>query len=101
MVTQKGAAMKHVRQVFDGAVVDLDGNEFVDCQFVNCTLAFAGNSYSLVRCGIDGTFSLRLAGHAANTLMLLQMLSSTQGGKDYIIGMLDARNVELGTGSAA
>lgn len=88
--------MKYEDRTFTaGETVQLDDNEYVNCQFIGCTLRFAGGKFSITGCGFGGAFSLRFDGLACNTLLLLQTLCTLPAGRDYIVGMLDPRNTAL------
>ena len=90
---------QHVDKTFSAEHVAIDDNEYLRCQFIDCTWEYAGGKFSLVNCGMRGTFSLSLQGSAANALRLMQLIASDAGGRDYIIRMLDPQNTDGNTSS--
>ena len=86
--------MRHTGETITGEKVVFDDNEYIDCKFVDCNLSFGGGSFHVVNCSVLGdNFSLSLSGPAAGTLVLLQMLASQPGSRQYVIDMLDPRKV--------
>lgn len=82
-------------KTFKGELVVLDDNVYVRCKFIDCTLSFSGGAYTTIECRFEGTFSLSLSGHSANTLQLFQNLATVGPEmRSYIIGMLDPRNTQ-------
>ncbi|MDX2302800.1 MAG: hypothetical protein NW226_08370 [Microscillaceae bacterium] len=56
--------MKHENQKFENKEVRLDGNQYYNCEFVNCFITFAGGTPpALIGCGfIDCEFGFKGAG---------------------------------------
>lgn len=80
-------------------IVDLDGSEFVDCDFYSCTLRFSGiASYTMIGCLFSGCV-FQLAGAAANTIQHLKGIYSGGdiGGKQLISDVIyHITNGEMG-----
>ena len=79
--------MRAENDKFDGNTIELDGGEFVACEFKNCKLVYHGGRLPRIEsCRfIDSQFALR--GAAAETLEFLEILKSI-GEKDAIDKLL-------------
>ncbi len=76
--------MTHEGKIFADAV-KLDGNEFIDCTFENCTLVYSGGLPPLItRCDFK-SFTFEFRGHAANTVAFLQAMASPKSGFQSVI----------------
>ncbi len=63
--------MKFENQTFKDQNVDLDRNEFIGCEFVNCKFVYNGGiPPNMVNCKID-KFNLSFHNEARNTLALI------------------------------
>jgi len=66
---------------FTNEVVKLDGNEFVECNFVDVTFTYSGGGMmKLQGCEIGGGCKMNFLGPAENTVRLLQMMSDPRTG---------------------
>lgn len=82
--------MKFERMPFENQRVELDGNEFVDCIFTNCTLVFAGTQ-RVVWMGnrnIDCTW--KFEGSALLTVLFLKGLYGLgPNARDMVLSILN------------
>jgi hypothetical protein len=79
---------KHENKTFKGERVALDGGEFHDCRFEDCTIVFTGEGAFPVLLApkfVGCTFALE--GAAQNTAEYLRLLFST-GGADLVASWL-------------
>lgn len=78
---------------FEDQQVRLNGNEFYNCNFVNCQLVFDANgALTLDGCGFDNPRFL-LDGSAADTINFLMNIYHTGGdgtGKQYVEDLFQA-----------
>jgi hypothetical protein len=66
--------MRHERETFADAVIELDGNEFDGCEFTRCHFIYRGGQPpTLVNCSFHG-LDLQFEGSAQNTLVFLAAL---------------------------
>jgi hypothetical protein len=74
--------MKHENRTFRGERVELDGGEFHDCRFEDCTIVFTGEGEFPVLVNpkfVDSRFALE--GPAGRTAEYLRLLWMAGGGK--------------------
>jgi hypothetical protein len=75
--------MRHSYKTFRDQRVELDGNEFASCTFINCTLVFSASApVTLVGSNFDDC-SWTFEGAAANTVGFMRLLYHG-GGKQLI-----------------
>src|SRR5262245_23133366 len=74
MTQRRRRPMRTEGCTFENESVDLDGNEFIDCTFLNCTLHYRGGALPMIiGCSFDRpTFDFR--GAAENTKAFLTAL---------------------------
>jgi hypothetical protein len=73
---------------FTGARMSLDGCEYVDCAFTNCVIVYAGAApFNLTGCNFTNC-KWEFAGAAAATVMLLQGLWASTGGRALVQAIL-------------
>jgi hypothetical protein len=79
--------MRAENATFDGNTIDLDGGEFIACEFRNCKLVYHGGRMpNIESCRfVDSQFARR--GAAAETLGFLEMLKAI-GEKEAIDKLL-------------
>ncbi len=65
--------MKHKDAKYTECDITLDGNEFENCQFINCKLRYSGGPIQLANCVIDKP-QFMLSGPALRTMQLLGVL---------------------------
>lgn len=70
---------RHVKQVFRNAVVALDGNEFEQCVFENCTLSYEGTSPVSLTGSRVNDCQWAFTGPAANAIQLMGELYRSGG----------------------
>jgi len=78
--------MKFEKQTFTDQEIRLDGNEFVECQFKNCTVTYGGGPIpKLAGCSFVD-IRLSFAEAALNTLAFMTILCQGfgEGGKQLI-----------------
>jgi hypothetical protein len=71
---------------FDGGVVDVDGNDYTDCQFTGCTIRYSGGGpIKMDSCKFEDC-QFALDGAAANTISYLTGLHQGLGetGRDLV-----------------
>ena len=74
-----------VNQTFQKQTVRLDGNRFVGCRFVQCTVEFgAEDSVGLDGCMFEDC-NWTFVEYAGSTVSFLKKLSDIHGGRDLII----------------
>jgi hypothetical protein len=86
MQLQGERAMRFVKQLFTTDVT-LDYNEFIDCEFRECTVFFHGGEFSLVRTTLNNV-RFGLSGAANNTLAFLRLVRAH--GPNLVNELLDA-----------
>jgi len=70
---------KYIKQKFDNVSVNIDGNEYNNCEFVNCTMVYAGIELpNLVNDNFQDV-SWKLTGPAENTLRFLYAVYNGMG----------------------
>ncbi len=77
--------MRNDGNTYKDATVDLDGDEFVNCQFDGCTLVYhGGQPPTLTGCGFSNT-SIRFDDAAGRTLMFMQAIANPKSGlSDFV-----------------
>lgn len=84
--------MRFEKKTFEKQVISIDGNEYIDCVFIDCNLTYAGGDFSFVNLKTRGRFSLGLSAAANSTLFLLQIIAGANAvGRNYIIGLIDGK----------
>jgi hypothetical protein len=84
---------RYVAKPFSGEV-ELDGHEFIDCDFRGATLVFSGGKPPTISgCELAGS-KFEFRGAAANTLSVLQGMSQRDSGLQAVVraslpGLLD------------
>ena len=66
--------MKHQKMDFLNQIIDLDGNEFIECKFNNCELIFHGTTPSVAEGCSFPNCTFTFVGSAAYTLAMLSNL---------------------------
>jgi hypothetical protein len=82
---RESAQKRFVRQAFGREVVDIDGAEFLECEFRGTTLRYSGGEVPrIVRCSF---FDMRFAveGAAARTLTLLKGMAASGSGVQQVV----------------
>jgi hypothetical protein len=70
--------MEFVDQAFKGVTVELDGNRYIRCTFVDVIFHYAGGPLDMEGCGMD-RFSFQFDGDLARGLFTLYQLFGTDG----------------------
>lgn len=71
-------AVRFENQVYRDSAVLLDNSCFVDCEFYNCRLWYAGGPCDFQNCQLDSETALRLTGSAARGHALWERLRKPQ-----------------------
>jgi hypothetical protein len=72
--------MRHEDREFRGETIQLNGNGFVKCRFMKCTLIYTGvGAVELTGCSFGGC-EFRLEGPAADTAAFMKALYRIPGG---------------------
>ena len=66
--------MKYNSRTFQNETVKLDGNKFVDCQFNDCVILYAGGDYQLEKVDLAGSNGFYFTGSAIRTLGFLSKI---------------------------
>jgi len=62
-------------RTFNGQRVLLDGKQFIECTFTNCTLVIEGKAlFQMERSNIDADCKLAVEGEGKNTLDMLKLM---------------------------
>jgi hypothetical protein len=70
---------------FEGAQVELDGNQYVRCNFNNCTMVYRGGEIPVLQhCNFKGE-NWRFEDAAERTLILLQNFSRAGSGFEALV----------------
>jgi hypothetical protein len=80
--------MDFVNQAFEGVTVELDGNSYRDCSFLDVVFRYAGGPVDIVNCGMD-RFSFQFGGDLAQGLFTLYQLFGTDGMLAILRGFTD------------
>lgn len=84
--------MRYEKKTFQKQTVAIDGNEYIDCVFIDCDLKYAGGEFSFANLKTSGSFSLGFSDAANSTLLLLQIIAAANAvGRNYIIGLIDGK----------
>lgn len=76
---------RFVERVFGNELVDLDGGEFIDCQFRGTTIRYSGGAVPrIVGCSFSETRFI-VDGPAARTVELLQAMASPRSGLQRVV----------------
>ena len=74
------------KEKFSGVDVDLDGNEYNNCTFLNCTLVFRGTKgSSLSNNNFTGSTRFRFDGAAGSTLNFLKAMAHPSSGLSDVV----------------
>lgn len=68
--------MRYQDKTFTAERIIIDGNEYVDCTFVDCTICYSGGTMSVEHCKFDSTVQLSLSGAAEDTARFLRSFMS-------------------------
>jgi hypothetical protein len=72
-------------QDFEGQTIHLDGNQYANCNFRNCSIVYSGGEVpKLARCNFTGE-TWRFEGAAERTLILLQDFARAGSGFDSLV----------------
>lgn len=70
---------KHTLQVFERVVLDIDGEEYLACEFRDCLLRFGGGAMPVMQeCNIVGG-NWQFVGAASRTVSVLKALLHQEG----------------------
>ncbi len=76
---------RFVARVFGTELVDLDGGEFIDCQFRGTTVRYSGGAVPrIVGCSFSETRFV-VDGAAARTVELLKAMASPRSGMQRVV----------------
>jgi hypothetical protein len=67
--------MRYEKRSFKDETLALDGNEYIDCTFENCTMVYSGGSFTLEPFAFDGVH-WRFAGPAGRGVEISQKLQA-------------------------
>jgi hypothetical protein len=82
---RESAQKRFVRRAFGKEIVDIDGAEFLECEFRGTTLRYSGGEVPrIIRCSF---FDMRFAveGAAARTLALLKGMAAPGSGVQQVV----------------
>jgi len=75
--------MRHHLEVFESQLVVLDGNEFEDCMFRDCTFLLTGTKpIKISKCSLDECF-FQFGGPALNTVNFFREFRQAAGPEAY------------------
>ena len=80
--------MDYVNQTFERGTVELDGNSFEKCTFVDVVFQYSGGDLTMKDCGMD-RFSFQFGGDLANGLYALYQLFGTEALLQIIRGFTE------------
>jgi hypothetical protein len=84
-----------IEQTFNGETVNVDGNAFHRCQFVNCTVVYSGGEIpSMENCSLNGC-RWQFADAAQRTLQFLGALYSDPSAKPLVEQIFDSIRVRV------
>ena len=86
--------MEFVDQSFEGVTVELDGNTYRNCRFLNVVFQYAGGPVEMSDCHID-RFSFQFGGDLAQGLFTLYQLFGTEGMFTILRGFIDPKPGEV------
>lgn len=90
--------MKFTGKTYKNQVLALDGNEYTDCSFIQCTLSYSGGKLPVLRgCKFDPP-NVHFHEAAANTLALMRAMYHG-GFKDYVEATFNDIRAYQGGGS--
>jgi hypothetical protein len=90
--------MRHTKENFENRIVEIDGEEYLDCEFDNCVLTYRGGTFPIFLRTQTSQCTWNLEDAASRTLLLLHALyarGETIQVNDYI------RIIREGRSSAA
>lgn len=80
--------MRFENRQFNDETITLDGNEYIDCEFIQCRFEYAGGQFNLERIKFD-TLQFTVSDAAARTVMLLQSLWAGEVGRRAVLALLE------------
>jgi hypothetical protein len=86
--------MEFVDQKFEGVTVELDGNTYTRCTFVDVVFHYSGGPLNMEGCGMD-RFSFRFDGDLARGLWSLWQLFGTDGMLNILRGFTQPHDGEV------
>lgn len=82
---RRGGQRRFVQQAFGAEIVDIDGAEFLECEFRGTTLRYGGGEVPrIIRCRFSDT-RFAVEGAAARTLTFLQAMASAGSGVQQVV----------------
>jgi hypothetical protein len=82
---QRSAERRFVGQAFGREIVDIDGAEFLECEFRSTTLRYSGGEVPhIMRCRFSDT-RFAMEGPAARTLAFLRAMASPGSGVQRVV----------------
>jgi hypothetical protein len=82
---QPGGKHRFARRAFEAEIVDLDGAEFLECQFRGTTLRYSGGEVPrIIRCSFSEA-RFAVDGAAARTVALLKAMASRGSGLQDVV----------------
>ena len=86
--------MEYVDQTFQDVTVELDGNSFKNCTFLDVTFQYSGGDLEMKDCGMD-RFRFQFGGDLANGLFALYQLFGTDALLQIIRGFTEPASSQV------
>ena len=82
---ERSVQKRFVRKAFGGEIVDVDGAEFIECEFRGTTLRYGGGEVPrIIKCSFFGT-RFAVEGAAARTVTFLRAMASPGSGVQQVV----------------
>jgi hypothetical protein len=79
--------VKFAARIFESERVHVDGQQFIDCEFKNCSMVFSGGALpGFLECHFEGC-QWQLEAAASRTVQYLQILNRS-GSKNLVDGII-------------
>lgn len=82
---------QNVSEAFTGRTIYVDSRHFVDCEFLNCTLIYAGGELPIFTGSHFEHCEWRFEAHAKRTIEFLKAINAN-GGHSLILSFFDQQS---------
>lgn len=80
--------MRYENKPFTAERIMIEGNEYIDCTFVDCTICYAGGLLAVERCKFVSSIQLALGGAAENTARFLRSFMGDPHGQIAVASVI-------------